>query len=218
MHYVDRGPEPKGIKKHRDKCTQQWVDYYERGIGKKPADSHWTKFHNNLRKAFSGLCVYCECGCKGEVDHFRPKSRFPQRVYDWSNWVFSCHDCNNFKGNEWPNGGYIDPCARIRSSRPEQFFDFDLKTGEITPKTSLTPTRWSKASRMIDDLKLNAFHHLRGRLTWISFVYEVLKSDNEYDPDHKDFVQRFSARDCQFSSITRVLMLEQGYLVDPADR
>ena len=99
MHYVDRGPEPRGIKKHRVKCTPRWVDYYERRIGSEPTDSHWTKFHNNLRETFSGLCGYCECECKGEVDHFRPKSKVPQRVYDWPNWGFSCHDCNNSKGN-----------------------------------------------------------------------------------------------------------------------
>lgn len=218
MHYVDRGSEPNGVKKYRDLCTPRWIDYYEQGIGSKPTDSHWNKFHNNLREAFLGLCGYCECDCKGEVDHFRPKSQFPQRVYDWSNWVFSCHDCNNSKREKWPNGGYVDPCTKVLSSRPEEFFDFDLKTGEITPRTSLTPTRWAKASKMIDDLKLNAFHHLRRRLTWISLVSEVLKGDNEDDPDHDDFVQHISARDCQFSSITRILLLEQGYLVSPADR
>ena len=212
MHYVNRGPEPRGVKRYQGEYTPRWVAYYEGGIGSKPNDSHWRKFHKKLRDVFSGSCGYCESECKGEVDHFRPKSRFPQRVYDWSNWVFSCHDCNNSKGNEWPNGGYIDPCARIRSSRPEQFFDFDLKTGEITPKAALSSSRWNKARRMIDDLKLNAFHHLRGRLTRISLVSEVLKGDNEDDPDHEDFVQRISARDCQFSSITRVLLLEQGYL------
>jgi len=214
MHYVDRGPEPKVLKKYRDEYTRRWVEYYEQGIGSKPTDSHWSKFNNKLGKVFSFICGYCETDCKGEVDHFRPKSRFPRKVYDWSNWIFSCHDCNNIKGEKWPNGGYIDPCIRTQSSQPEQFFEFDLKTGEIKPKVGLTGRRWQKAITMIDDLKLNAFHHLRRRLTWISLVLEVLKGENEDDPDHKNFIQLVSARGCQFSSITRVLLVEEGYFLD----
>lgn len=214
MHYVDRGPEPRGIKRYRDEYTQRWVEYYEEEIGSKPTDSHWNKFNKNLGKVFSFLCGYCEKDCKGEVDHFRPKSRFPQKVYEWSNWVFSCHDCNNIKHGKWPNCGYIDPCARTQSFRPEQFFEFDVKTGEIKPKARLTNRQWQKARTMIDDLKLNAFHHLKSRLIRLSLVSEVLKGENEDDPEHEDFVQRVSARGCQFSSITRALLSEEGYFLD----
>ena len=38
--------------------------------------------------------------------------------------------------------------------------------------------------------------------------------ENEDDPNHEDFVQRFSARGCQFSSITRALLAEEGYSLD----
>ena len=214
MHYVDRGLEPRGLKKYRDDYTQRWVEYYEQGIGSKPKDSHWRKFNKNLGKVFSFLCGYCEKDCKGEVDHFRPKSRFPQKVYEWSNWVFSCHDCNNIKGGKLPNGGYIDPCTRTPSFRPEKFFEFDLKTGEIKPKSKLNGRQWQKARTMIDDLKLNAFHHLKSRSRWLGLVSDMLKGENEEDPNHEDFVQRISARSCPFSSITRALLAEEGYFLD----
>lgn len=35
----------------------------------------------DVRTVFFGLCAYCEELCKDEVEHFRPKSRFPERVY-----------------------------------------------------------------------------------------------------------------------------------------
>lgn len=211
MHYVDRGPEPVALKKYRDTYTAPWVDHYERGRGTRPNDTYWRRFHERLRAPFSGLCGYCEAECKGEVDHFRPKSVFPRRVYVWANWVFACHDCNNSKGEQWPDLGYIDPCSRIRLSRPEQFFDFDLKTGEITPKASLSRRRWERARTMIADLKLNAFHQLRRRLRWISLVSEVLEGDSEDDPGHRDFVERVSARTSPLSSITRAFLAEQSY-------
>ena len=134
MHSVVRGPEPPGLKQLKRRLTPKWVRYYREGKGKKPADVRWRDFHASLRDVFFRLCAYCEQFCKGEVDHFRPKSRFPQRVYQWSNWVHACHACNNGRGEKWPPCGYVDPCARLARSRPEAHFDFDTKTAEITPR------------------------------------------------------------------------------------
>lgn len=214
MHYVARGREPEGLEPYRDKYTPGWVEHYERQTRPKPTDSYWREFREHLGNAFSHLCGYCEASCKGEADHFRPKSRFPEHVYQWSNWVFACHDCNQSKGEKWPTDGYVDPCARIRSSRPEQFFDFDVKTGEIIPKAGLTRRRWEKATRMIDDLKLNAHHHLRRRLLWIAMVSKVLKGEYEDDPGHADFVERVTARDCPLSSVARSFLAQKGYFED----
>lgn len=214
MHYVTRGAEPKGLKRYRDRHTPRWVNYYERKRGAKPSDSHWRNFLGDIEEKFSGNCGYCEIACRGEVDHFRPKSRFPKLVYEWSNWVFSCHDCNNWKGEKWRDGGYIDPCASNRSSQPEKFFEFDLKTYEIIPRNGLTPRHQEKVRTMIHDLHLNALHQLKARFQWIMVVSEVLKNENKGDPDHENFIQLVSSRDCWFSSITRVLLAEQGYSVD----
>ena len=214
MHSVVRSSRPKGLKECCDKYTPGWIKHHKQGIGSKPRDSHWRKFQDYLKIDFSGLCGYCESGCKGEVDHFRPKSLFPHLVYEWSNWVFSCHDCNNFKGEKWAGSGFIDPCAMNKSARPEDFFDFDIQTGEIIPKVGLGRTRWIKARGMIDALKLNAFHHLRSRLTWISLVAEVLKGTMTDDPGHIIFIRRISTRTQQFSSITRYFLSQQGYSLD----
>jgi uncharacterized protein (TIGR02646 family) len=151
--------------------------------------------------------------CKGEVDHFRPKSRFPKRVYEWSNWVFACHDCNLSKLEKWPAGGYVDPCSIWSGRRAEDFFEFDVKTGEILAKRGLPTARRRKAMRMIEDLKLNAFHQLKRRLTWTSLVSKVLEGDDPDDPGHTGFLERICARTSQFSSMTRVFVAEQGYAV-----
>ena len=131
MHWVDRGPEPQELKAIRSRYTARWVKYYGDGDGSKPGDFLWRRFHVQLRGVFLGLCAYCEECCRGEVEHFRRKSRFPKLVYQWSNWLFVCHDCNHMKGEKWPQGGYVNPCARSQSAWPETFFDFDTLTGEI---------------------------------------------------------------------------------------
>lgn len=98
MHWVDRGPEPDGLVKIRERYTQRWIRYYLREIGTRPSDARWREFRPDLCLTFHGLCAYCEEGCRGEVDHFWRKSRYPVRVYQWSNWFFACHDCNWAKG------------------------------------------------------------------------------------------------------------------------
>ena len=174
MHWVDRGPAPNRLNHVLILYTRRWIDYYRLRVGTKPNDSHWTSFKSDLERVFAGLCAYCECACRGEVDHFRPKSIFPELVYDWANWLLSCHDCNHAKGDKWPTGGYVDPCAT--SPRPESFFDFDTLTGEIVPKEGLGSTRRRVAQTMIDDLKLNEHHHLRNRRERVSWVDLVTSS------------------------------------------
>lgn len=214
MHYVARGRPPKTLKGVRDKYTPPWVAHYKHNIGLTPTDSKWLAFRVELGKRFSGYCGYCETACKGEVDHFRPKSRFPDLVYEWTNWVFSCHDCNNFKVERWPPSGYIDPCAKTLTARPEQFFDFDCKTGEILPKVGLPHSRWTKAKRMIDDLHLNDVDPLRIRLVYLTLISQVLEGESQADPGHKAFVQAIFARAMPFSSLSIAFLLQRGYAPD----
>ena len=214
MHTVDRGPEPRGLKRVRDKYTPKWVAFFPRRQGRKPSDSKWRDFHGQLSDAFEGLCGYCEREAKGEVDHFRPKSIYPERVYSWENWVFACHTCNNNKLDKWPSGGYVNPCARSAPARPESYFEFDTETGDILPRQGLTPRRLRKAQRMIDDLHLNAFYHHKARARWLRFVSLALKGREPGDAYTDNLVDFLSLRSSKFSSITRAWLAEQGYGFD----
>ena len=209
MHFVERGPEPEGLAPIRSRRTPKWVKFYRDGKGTKPGDHHWRRFHDAMGEAFSFLCGYCEETCKGAIDHFQPKSRFPQRVYEWSNWVFACHDCNHSKHDKWPPGGYVDPCAATPSARPESFFCFDTKTGEVLPRTGLSAVRERKAQRMIDDLQLNAMHHLRRRKGQVEAIRRFCDAIPAV-PDIEVFVCKLSARSRERSSITRAVLAEEG--------
>ncbi len=213
MHWVDRGPEPGGLEQIRAHYTPRWIRYYSDRVGAKPVDSRWRDFHDELEWRFSGLCAYCEEICKGEVDHFQPKSRFPESVYVWSNWLFACHDCNHSKGEKWPDYGYVDPCAE--SERPECYFTFDTLTGEMLPKRSLSPDERDQAQRMIDDLNLNARQHLRKRSDRLKLVSAVIPYDPlNQTPDTEVDRRYLASRATQLSGITQVWLSERGYPVD----
>src|SRR5882724_10424490 len=57
-----------------------------------------------LRRRFQFRCGYCgvrerDVGAELTVDHFRPRSK--GGLDEPENWVYSCHACNEFKGDCW---------------------------------------------------------------------------------------------------------------------
>ena len=212
MHHVARGPEPVDLGPIRAQYTQRWIRFYRDGLGKKPRDSRWRLFAELLENLFGGLCAYCEERCKGEVEHFLPKSLYPHLVYYWSNWLFSCHDCNNSKGKKWPELGYVDPCAFSKGSRPEVFFSFDTTTGEVLPRDGLSPLQHQKAENTIYDLGLNDRHHLKKRKEWVGMVSGLFQSGpGKLTETEERQRKHFSSYAAPFSSIVKTWLSENGY-------
>src|SRR5262249_34904582 len=84
----------------------------------------YQQYKRYLREDFLYACVYCtvhenEFGGHRHfhVDHYRPKTLFPELLTVYSNLIYSCGVCNSFKLDDWPSDdplthgrGYIDPC------------------------------------------------------------------------------------------------------------
>lgn len=93
---------------------------------RQPAPQHndYRHYKAYLREDFDYCCVYCtvhenEWGGPRHfhVEHFRPKSRFPDLITGYENLLYACDVCNIFKGDDWPSDepfndgvGYLDPC------------------------------------------------------------------------------------------------------------
>ena len=214
MHWVDRGPEPTELDAIRRSLTQRWVAYYGDGVGSRPRDARWREFHNALGSAFASLCGYCEEIDRGEVDHFQPVSKFPQLVYQWSNWVFSCHNCNLIKSDKWPDGGYVNPCAEDESEWPERFFGFNTTNGEIIPKAGISAEHQQKALQTIHDLALNASHHLRERTYILYSIRRSLLISIRDSDEEQAYLARIVDRTSPLSSIARTLLDELGFEVE----
>ena len=212
MHWVDRGPEPGRLDVVRARETPAWVRCYVHGHGSRPNTHYWTHFRDDLKRPFHGLCAYCEEIDPGEVDHFRPKSKHPHLVYAWDNWVFSCHPCNQAKRELWPLLGYVDPCAVSTTARPERYFAFCMSTGRIIERNGLSIREKIKAQRMIRDLKLNEWYHIKERKTWICYLNEL---PSPLPNRWLELVQK-RARRCQpLSSVTRAWLEQHGYPFGP---
>ena len=46
-------------------------------------------------------CMYCEDSAACEVEHFRPKSFYPDLVFVWLNYLYSCGACNRIKRSKF---------------------------------------------------------------------------------------------------------------------
>ena len=194
----------------RQRYTPRWVAYYLDGEGARPTDARWRDFRGVLSAAFSGLCGYCEEATDGQIDHFRPKSKFPRLVYAWPNWVFACPDCNLRKADQWSSGGYVDPCAVTLPARPEEFFAFDTATGELLPQPGLTVRRRRKALQTIAYLGLNEAHHLKKRLHLLGLLNEISLTLTARPGEAWERLRPFTMRNQPLSSLVRAFLAEQG--------
>ncbi len=89
---------------------------------------------NALVTMFHGKCAYCESKITvvtyGFIEHFRPKSIYPELTFEWNNLLLSCDICNDIghKGNQFsldingnpllldPTDEVIDPTVHLEFS------------------------------------------------------------------------------------------------------
>lgn len=61
-----------------------------------------------LASMFNGKCAYCEGKVRavdrGDIEHFYPKSKYVNLIFEWTNLLYSCSFCNRppYKGDNFP--------------------------------------------------------------------------------------------------------------------
>jgi len=98
--------------------------------------SYWSNAHQYLYDRYSGICSYCASYVvratnpasdkHSSVDHFMPKSEFPELAYEWENFRLARRDINENKNNDMDIVDPVSICsdwvmlnfatARIRSA------------------------------------------------------------------------------------------------------
>jgi hypothetical protein len=56
-----------------------------------------------LEQMCSGVrrCMYCEDSLADEVEHYFPKDLYPEHVFEWDNYLYSCGPCNGHKRSKF---------------------------------------------------------------------------------------------------------------------
>lgn len=135
------------------------------------------------------LCAYTEISLKNfehgsHLEHIEPKSRNPQRTFDYHNIVVSAlhsdalHEFSkqdrfggHFKLKEYDPGRFVSPLQ----PDCERYFDY-LSSGRVEPAHALNEEDKEKAQYTIDLLNLNARYLVNARRHWLEEIeYEIDK-------------------------------------------
>lgn len=81
-----------------DEEKEIWIDLYTNHLSRrnKPAKKYYSEIKNNAK---NNICPLCQLEEVSELDHYMPKSIFPEYSVYHKNLVPICHTCNNLKGN-----------------------------------------------------------------------------------------------------------------------
>jgi uncharacterized protein (TIGR02646 family) len=139
---------------------------------KKSSDWSWKGKDKIIGKALfdcnNDHCAYCDChplkDDRGfEIDHFKPKTKFPLEAFTYFNLFPSCNECNK-KGSKY-HVLLVKPDEM--GYQFEDYFRYDSFTGEILVNFSKSEENQKRASKIIEIFKLNIGNKPRNRKTAI---------------------------------------------------
>lgn len=103
MHKVERNKPPEGLEEKsiefnkelnkETNITKVWEQFTGTKLKKQTL--------NQLKEMFKGCCAYCEGEYDdtsyGEIEHFKPKSSYPELMFEYNNMNLACRICNTNK-------------------------------------------------------------------------------------------------------------------------
>lgn len=83
-------------------------------------------------------CMYCENSEGTDIDHFRPKRRYPRLAFRWDNYLLACSGCNsNQKRDLFPRDPATGRRLLLDPTRddPRRHLTLSPSTGFYAPRT-----------------------------------------------------------------------------------
>ena len=153
-------------------------DALPRSNGKPGFKAVWGRHKKPIAGISDWQCAYCECSMNsprvGQVEHFKPKSRFPLAAYDWDNYVLACGGCNGPKGDNWPDvGQYVRPDDSSYDPTLHFTFKGDGDVDSLSPDAARTILDFElRRELLIRDRKI-AIDHLRRQIEIVAAIYSL---------------------------------------------
>jgi len=164
---------------------------------------------DSLKIMFSGKCAYCESHIShigfGHIEHFRPKSKFPDLCFEWENLMLGCEICNGkrYKGDKFPESDEAGPFINPVEENPDEFFDFefDAETGtaNVIPQTE-------RANITEVELGLNRPELVRRRSSIVRLLVHIAIKAEQGDIVFIEEIKRRCAKDEEYAAFARALV------------
>ena len=160
----------------------------------KEQKSQLTKYyrHEDIKKELfnssNEKCAFCVCkpaeGGNIEVEHFKPKSIYPDFTFEWTNFLPACRKCNGSKSD---HDTLIEPIINPYEIDPESVFEYnDIR---ILAKTGIHE---AKGKKTIEVCSLNSVRLMQPRSEILVNLYffndtleEALADYNEASTEAK---------------------------------
>lgn len=122
-------------------------------------------------------CSFCdsfpiEPPGKETIEHFRPKSTYEERAYEWDNLFLACSCCQSAKGEDFDD-------ALLKPDEDgfefDDWFLADLTDGKLEPHPGLLGVERNRAKMTIELYGLDSPEQRAARKLWI----------HEYGPKHR---------------------------------
>lgn len=158
---------------------------------------------NALFASSNQKCAFCECipgeSSHMEVEHFEPKSLYPDLAFEWDNFLPSCRKCNEAKSDfDTRTTPIINPAIED----PEQLLTYSFL--RIKPLTGSSQEH--KAQQTIDVCNLNCERLYKARSS-------LMKSITEYLDELSDKINWISEADTEQKRKIRITKLKNSIAV-----
>ena len=210
MIRISRTPKPAVLVRKADewqKCLSQAHTEKER----KRAEARYRheEIKEVLCRMFHGKCAYCESKLThvdfGDIEHYRPKSKWPQLTFEWENLMLACGICNQNKWDHFPEADEGGPIINPTQEDPDVHLDFSYD-----PKAKLATvhakTVRGETSRKLLGLNRNELRAYRStQITKLACLALMAASDK----DAKGLLQEAALPGSEYSAFARQLF--QGF-------
>ena len=146
-----RGTAPADLISNQKKWTDRWKRIQAEG-----GNADWAPraAKRLLREVILPLahdkCVFCEglldVTSSPEIEHYNPRSIYPDQAFEWTNLLPACSKCNGKKRGQDHRGALLKP----DEEDPEPFFWLHVGTGRLVPHPMLTAGQAARAKATID--------------------------------------------------------------------
>lgn len=177
-----------------------------------------TSFYRNndvreaLVKSSRGKCAFCECipgeGGNVEIEHFKPKSIYPDLTFEWLNFLPSCRKCNGAKDSHDTG---VEPIINPYDVDPKGLFYFD----DIEIKAHISANT-GIAEKTIEVCGLNSVRLWKPRA-------EILVSLRIFSKSIGEAIQEYHCADTDRKRAHRIKKLREAIetidmLTDPTEK
>ncbi len=125
-------------------------------VGTHNVQAEYNPYKSAKQKLSENLGDYC-CYCDRqldvialEVEHLKPKKKFPAQEFKWDNFLLACKNCNLVKDDKDLLGAILFPHTH------NTFYAFSISpSAYVIPRMGLQPSETASAAMTIEELGLN---------------------------------------------------------------